>query len=130
MGRFLSGTAGRATTGRARSYKQRVASLSLPAIQSQRIRPRQNVDRDSVAFIDHLGARFDSLPAPELSRRLVVVLAKYSNRQRDLSREPGLDRFTGAVDADDLSLGEVAAGGERRAHRSLFYSIRLRCDFE
>src|SRR5258708_3174660 len=100
MGRFLSSAAGRATTGRARSYKQRIASLALPAIQSQRIRRRQNVDRDSAAFVDHLGAGFDFVCAAKLSRRLVVVLAKYSDRQRNLSRQPGLDRFTRTVDAD------------------------------
>src|SRR2546421_10625251 len=119
MGWFLSGAAGGATTGRARSYQQRIASISLPAIQSQRIRRRQNVDRDSAAFVDHLGAGFDFVCAAKLSRRLVVVLTKYSDRQRDLSRQPGLDPFAGVADADDLSLGEVAAGGQRRAHRPL-----------
>ena len=118
------------SAGRARSYEQRVAPVSLPALQSQRIRRRQDVDRDFAAFDNYLGAGFDPFLAAKLSRRLVVVFTKYSDCQRDLSRQPGLDPFAGAVNADDLSLGEVAAGGQRRAHRSVFYSFCLRRDFE
>src|SRR2546427_6521223 len=127
---FLYGAAGRATTSRARSHKQWIAAISLPAVQPQRIRRRQNVDRDFAAFDNYLGAGFDSLLTAKLSRRLVVVLTKHSDRQRDLSRQPGLDPFAGAVNADDLSLGEVAAGGQRRAHRGVFFSLRLRRGFE
>ena len=90
----------------------------------------QSLDRDPFALDDYLGAGFDFVLAAKLSRRLVMVLAKYSDRQRDLSRQPGLDPFAGAVNADDLSLGEVAAGGQRRAHRSVFYSFCLHRDFE
>src|SRR5258706_10613350 len=98
----LSRAAGRTTASRARSYEQRIAALSLPAVQSQRIRRRQDVDRDPAAFDNHLGAGLDSFPAAKLSRRLVVVFAKHSDCQRDLSWQSGLDPFAGAVDPDDL----------------------------
>src|SRR5437588_11229961 len=93
---FLSGAAGRPPAGRARSYEQRVAPVSLPALQSQRIRRRQDVDRDFAAFDNYLGAGFDLFLAAKLSRRLVVVFTYYSDFQRDISRQSVLDLFSDA----------------------------------
>src|ERR1051326_4585671 len=102
---FLPGLACRPAAGGPRSHEQWIAPVSLPAVQSERVRGREDVDRNHSVIEHNLGARAHPLPAAKLPRRLVMVLGEHSDRERDLSGQSRLDRFTRPLNADDFSLG-------------------------
>ena len=73
-----------------------------------------------------MGAWADSVSIAKLPRGLGVVLAKHSDRKRDLYRQFGVDSSTRVIYPGNFGVGTLATRFARRAAGSVFHAVDSR----